>query len=114
MKGNFLNFAFSFQSLCIILFISFCFRRDCKAKKRIILSGTPIQNDLDELYAVVSFVCPGYLGVCYCNFLFVCVCVCAFVCVWGLGKGPSECSAIFVACISTIRELAQSTYVLST
>jgi SNF2 family DNA or RNA helicase len=32
---------------------------ECKAKKRIVLSGTPIQNDLDELYAVVSFVTPG-------------------------------------------------------
>eukprot|EP01032_Pedospumella_encystans_P031307 gene31307-35337_t len=34
----------------------------CKAYRRIILSGTPVQNDLDELYAVVSFVAPGYLG----------------------------------------------------
>lgn len=36
--------------------------RDCKARRRIILSGTPIQNDLDELYAVVAFVAPGLLG----------------------------------------------------
>lgn len=34
----------------------------CKARRRVILSGTPIQNDLDELYAVVSFVVPGFLG----------------------------------------------------
>jgi hypothetical protein len=34
----------------------------CKAQRRIILSGTPIQNDLDELYAVVSFVAPGFFG----------------------------------------------------
>lgn len=34
----------------------------CKAQRRVILSGTPIQNDLDELYAVVAFVAPGYLG----------------------------------------------------
>jgi SNF2 family DNA or RNA helicase len=34
----------------------------CKAKRRILLSGTPIQNDLDELYAVVAFIAPGLLG----------------------------------------------------
>jgi SNF2 family DNA or RNA helicase len=32
------------------------------AKRRMILSGTPIQNDLDELYAMVSFVRPKSLG----------------------------------------------------
>ena len=35
---------------------------DCKAKKRIVLTGTPVQNDLDELYAVVSFVAPDFFG----------------------------------------------------
>lgn len=35
---------------------------NCKAHRRIVLSGTPIQNDLNELYSVVSFVAPGYLG----------------------------------------------------
>jgi N12 class adenine-specific DNA methylase len=34
----------------------------CKAKRRILLSGTPIQNDLDELYAVVAFIAPSLLG----------------------------------------------------
>jgi SNF2 family DNA or RNA helicase len=34
----------------------------CKATKRIVLSGTPIQNDLEELYSVVSFVVPRFLG----------------------------------------------------
>jgi SNF2 family DNA or RNA helicase len=34
----------------------------CKARRRIVLSGTPVQNDLDELFAVVSFVQPGFLG----------------------------------------------------
>jgi len=29
-----------------------------KCSKRLLLTGTPIQNDLDEFYAVVSFVCP--------------------------------------------------------
>ena len=33
-----------------------------KARMRLVLSGTVIQNDLEELYSVVDFVCPGYLG----------------------------------------------------
>ncbi|EKX49058.1 hypothetical protein GUITHDRAFT_52900, partial [Guillardia theta CCMP2712] len=31
-------------------------------KMRILLSGTPVQNDLDEFYAMVNWVCPGTLG----------------------------------------------------
>lgn len=34
----------------------------CKAKRRLSLTGTPIQNDLEELYAVVSFTVPDFLG----------------------------------------------------
>ncbi|KAH3746290.1 DNA repair and recombination protein RAD54B [Pelomyxa schiedti] len=30
--------------------------------RRVILSGTPIQNDLGEFYTVVDFCCPGLLG----------------------------------------------------
>lgn len=37
------------------------FRR-CKAQKRLVLSGTPVQNDLNELFVLVSFVAPGLLG----------------------------------------------------
>ncbi|KAJ3215405.1 DNA-dependent ATPase protein rad54 [Dinochytrium kinnereticum] len=32
------------------------------AKRRVILSGTPIQNDLTEYYSLLSFVIPGVLG----------------------------------------------------
>jgi len=36
--------------------------KDCKSTMRIVLTGTPIQNDLEELYALVDFVSPGILG----------------------------------------------------
>ena len=35
------------------------------ATKRIVLTGTPIQNDLQELFAIVDFVAPGFLGTLY-------------------------------------------------
>jgi DNA repair and recombination protein RAD54 and RAD54-like protein len=33
-----------------------------KVERRVILSGTPIQNDLTEYYALLDFANPGYLG----------------------------------------------------
>jgi SNF2 family DNA or RNA helicase len=48
--------------MCFLVFLFF-YNRKFKARRRVVLSGTPIQNDLDEMYAVVSFVAPGYLGI---------------------------------------------------
>ena len=36
--------------------------RKLRCKKRVLLSGTPVQNDLGELFAVFDFACPGVLG----------------------------------------------------
>jgi len=37
-----------------------CCLVDCP--KRVLLTGTPIQNNLDEYAAVMDFACPGLLG----------------------------------------------------
>ena len=33
-----------------------------RGAKRVLLSGTPVQNDLEELWAMCDFACPGALG----------------------------------------------------
>ena len=36
--------------------------RALRCERRVLLSGTPIQNDLGEFFAVMDFACPGLLG----------------------------------------------------
>lgn len=42
--------------------LTFTALNSLNAKRRVILSGTPIQNDLSEYYSLVSFANPGLLG----------------------------------------------------
>ena len=57
------------------------------AQKRILLSGTPVQNDLLEYFSLIHFVNHGILGTyvyvcaCVCMCVYVCMCVCVHVCV---------------------------------
>lgn len=39
-----------------------CLASMSSTDKRIVLTGTPLQNELKEFYAIVSIVCPGVLG----------------------------------------------------
>jgi SNF2 family DNA or RNA helicase len=34
----------------------------CPTRRRVLLTGTPVQNSMDEFFAMVSFVCPSLLG----------------------------------------------------
>lgn len=42
--------------------LTFTALNSLKCDRRVILSGTPIQNDLSEYFALLSFANPGYLG----------------------------------------------------
>ena len=42
--------------------ISYSKKKEIYTKRRILLTGTPIQNDLTELFHVASFVNPDLLG----------------------------------------------------
>ncbi|KAK1079663.1 DNA-dependent ATPase protein rad54 [Friedmanniomyces endolithicus] len=45
-----------------VLIVAYETLRILNVKKRVILSGTPIQNDLSEYFALLDFANPGYLG----------------------------------------------------
>ena len=36
--------------------------RDCRASKRLLLTGTPAMNNLEEFHSLVDVCCPGALG----------------------------------------------------
>jgi len=50
-----------FEYLCVILCV-LQLLHEINCKKRIIVTGTPIQNDLKEFYALIDFINPGILG----------------------------------------------------
>lgn len=35
---------------------------NCCAMRRVVLTGTPIQNNLEELYTIINFIIPNYFG----------------------------------------------------
>lgn len=57
---NSLKYSFIFISVSKLIINT---SRSCRAKFRLVLTGTPIQNDLEELYALISFVSPHLLGI---------------------------------------------------
>ncbi len=50
-----------------------------KTKHRLLLSGTPVQNDISELLSMLSFLMPQVLCVFCCLFVWCC-CLCVYVC----------------------------------
>jgi len=52
-------YKFSWYNKCQIYW-QLLYQLDCK--RRILLTGTPIQNDLQEFYALIDFTNPGVLG----------------------------------------------------
>ena len=53
-----------------------------KCKRRVLLSGTPIQNDLLEYFSLVHFVNQGILGTAQVNFPIVWACTKIALCFW--------------------------------
>jgi len=60
-----------FLSLCLLCLTVTTVKR-LKAHHRLILTGTPLQNNVGELWSLFDFLMPGYLGVFFLLLLLPC------------------------------------------